>query len=197
MKTYGITFSYNGELRQVRTGRWVPNNYEWWQPIIAHFVDRSNTFKLECFLDDYDGLASAAAYGARNADAAVRIANSKEVWEGHIDEKLYYELTLDPFDKENKLKWISIFLKKDGKTLLCSEKYGKNLSLFGVNEMDLTYLSKHLEGNNFSFCIWEESTDGQQIGTESLLMSDDDIESLIEALKPMREAEQEAQQDQE
>ena len=80
------------------------------------------------------------------------IDNNMRVFQGQITDKFMQELLHNPFDKEGKIKWFSIFLMNGKEHIILSEHYGSEFQAEGLTYDDVEYIRSTIP-KDFTFYV--------------------------------------------
>lgn len=182
MSTYSAHFEYLDECKIAKNGYSYPATYDWFMPTVKTYSDECDEVRLCCLLDDDEAVASLARYSART-DAQTCIDKDMQICTGPFDSHLAYELTHVPFDSEGKVKWLSVSLKRAGKTVLSIDKYGKVFFMQGISKKDIDYLTQIMLGFKFSFYVWEDERSGTEVDIDAVFVNDEELGDVFDSMK--------------
>ena len=118
------------EGRETKSGVMVPVNYDFWIPLFSYFIKKCTHFRVDCWEDENEAIERAGIFG----QAVDTDIDNMRVFQGQITDKFMQELLHNPFDKEGKIKWFSIFLM-NGKSIL----FYRNIMEANFKQKRLTY----------------------------------------------------------
>lgn len=122
--------------REIPGGAIVPNSYEYWEPLISYFINRSNNFRIDCWAGEEKAIQRAATFGEI---LETELKNMK-VFTGKLTKEFINELINNPFDGDGKIQWFSIFLMNEDRFIFSLEHYGSELVFDSVSEEDVAYI---------------------------------------------------------
>lgn len=145
----------NNETIDTASGISIPVSYHYWKPIMEHFLRKATGFRLDCWEDEQEAIASARALGKETEGYSARIVS----YENRISEAFIEELLDSPFDSEGKIKWFGLNLKRDDEYILCCQHYGSEFVTGWLKRSDEEFL-RSVVPEDFTFSIIEEDDEG-------------------------------------
>lgn len=177
-KKYSAYFEYQGKA----SGEKRKKDFAWWQRVMVRAVKRSDMFRFECRQDDIEGLGICAKLGAAQM-ATMSVQGNREVWSGELSGEVIRQFMEQPFAISGELKWNSVLLKKGSKTIVACTHNGRQVGMHGVNELDLDFFARAVEGRNFSFFFWEDVPSGQTVNIQKIFSFDGDLNDIIAVIE--------------
>jgi hypothetical protein len=151
MKRFYAHFE-NGKVRETTSGYMIPISYDFWKPLMTYFIKRGTKFRLDCWSNETEGIERAGLLGC----SIIGEIGNLRIFEGKITEEFIYEIVENPFDKDGKIKWFSIFLKnKDDEIIFSSEHNGSEFVTGWISPKDVDFI-KATVPQDFSFNIFYE-----------------------------------------
>lgn len=151
MHQYSVHFEIINNLRNTSEGWLVPNNYDFWKPLVLRYIKYSDTLRIDCWNNDEYAINRILPY-AKKIDRESN-PNMTSVWlDTHFD--VIDDIINNPFDNEQKIAWFSLFLEKDENCFFSSEHYGKEFSVLEVNKEEVEFLRTFIT-TDFCFHIWD------------------------------------------
>lgn len=173
---FSAYFEYQGE----RVGAERTKDFFWWGRVMEQQIPRADTFRLECLPRDVEGLDSCARFGAAGF-ARLRTEGRREVWTGRLNNDFVHEFLVEPFDAGGCIKWNSVLLKGDGKTVLASTSNGGCIGIHGVEEREVKMYANIVRNLRFSYYYWQEGANGQEVDFLPINAFTGDIIDIINA----------------
>ncbi|MFS1519181.1 hypothetical protein [Bacillus sp. SM2101] len=109
----------------------VPLNYDYWIPLIKHFLKHSNTIEIHCWNEEqviFDELLLI------NEDYTMDVMHGMTIIKTALSPELISLLTTKYLDKTGKIKWFSLFFYKDGNITFNSEHWGTEFVVSALNK---------------------------------------------------------------
>lgn len=116
-------------------------DYSFWIPMIEHFFVYADSFEIHCWKEEsakYADIINELPSVERDEDGQLLIAS------GQLNEKAKEFILSRSIDTKGRLKWFSLFLKKQGEPLFSSEHYGVELIGYTLETKQTAFLKKVL-----------------------------------------------------
>jgi hypothetical protein len=155
MKKYFVHFEIL-QGRKTKSGMLVPTNYDFWEPLLSHFIEKCTHFRIDCWLDEATAIARAKIFG-KILDTGV---DNLKVFTGEITEEFIFELIHNPFDDEGKIKWFSIFLIDADRYVFSVEHYGSEFTADCLTEEEVEYI-RSIIPEDFNFHVYDKMENGK------------------------------------
>lgn len=136
MEQYAAHFEISHGI-QTPKGIVIPNNYDFWTPLMSYFIKKSTHFRIDCWINEKEPIDRAKDFGSI-IDTDIK---NMKIFEGKITDDFIKELIYNPFDDEGKIKWFSIFLMKGEEDVISSEHYGREFATGWLGKEDINYIS--------------------------------------------------------
>lgn len=113
-------------------------NYDYWVPLLSYFIEQSNRIEIHCWNDEKDViketnlLFNESSKMVNERDITIIRGNKTDLISNHL---LYENLKTN-----SKLKWFSIFLSRNNKTLFHSEHWGTEFFAPNLSEETIAYI---------------------------------------------------------
>ena len=135
-----------GKVRELKSGLNIPLTYDFWPLLISYFIEKSDVFHIDCWIDEIEGIERASLFG-RNVESYNENVKS---FEGRITKEFVQEIVNKPFDQEGKVKWFNIDFKKGTEMFLSCQHNGCEFVTGWLNSKDAEYI-KSVIPEDFSF----------------------------------------------
>jgi len=150
MDRFYVNFE-NSSTKDTASGISIPITYEYWKPLMEHFIDKCTGFRLDCWEDEEEAIGSAAKLGTETESYATKMLSfQNSISEEFIDEVLNF-----PLDKEGKIKWFGVNLKQDEEYLICCQHYGSEFVTGWLRDEDAEFI-KSILPEDFTFNLINE-----------------------------------------
>jgi hypothetical protein len=130
-----------------------------WKTLVRHYAARCNRFRVDCWKSDAAPLDMFRPYAETESPAA---ANPAFVV-GRLAPELLEAILEDPFRPDGEVKWFSLFLVCDDKTLMSSEHNGGEVILHQLSSEELAWV-RSLLPENAHVSTWSEDEVAQRMG---------------------------------
>ncbi|MGI2328097.1 hypothetical protein [Planococcus sp. YIM B11945] len=125
-------------------GHHMAEDYAFWPPLIAYFIDRSDAFEIHCWEEEQETVEQIQ----RELDQVqLQKEGHTAVFSGPLTPETKAFFPTKALNNKNQLKWFSVFLLKDGQSLFSSEHYGTELIGYGLTDEQTKFLQEALPEN--------------------------------------------------
>lgn len=149
MQKYSIHFEIS-QGRKTKNGMLIPTNYNFWKPLLSHFIKKSTHFRIDCWIDEEAAIERAEVFG-KILDTGI---NNMKVFTSEITEEFIFELIQNPFDEEGKIKWFSIFLMDGDRYVFSAEHYGSEFAAECSTKEEVEYIQLIIP-KDFHFDVYD------------------------------------------
>ncbi|MGM7680613.1 hypothetical protein ACSVDA_00535 [Cytobacillus sp. Hm23] len=129
----------------------VPVNYDYWIPLIKHFLKHSNSIEIHCWNEEQKIIDELMRI---NEDYTIDVLNDMTVIKTVLSPKLVSLLTTNHLDNKGKIKWFSLFFYKDGNRTYNSEHWGTEFVVSALNK-DETITIRNIMPKDTNFHEYE------------------------------------------
>ncbi|WP_040213936.1 hypothetical protein [Clostridium polynesiense] len=150
MGRFYVSFE-NNETKDTSSGISIPVTYHYWKPLIEHFINTCTGFRLDCWEDEKEAVKSAEILGRKTESYAAGMVS----FENSISPEFIEEVLNSPLDKEGKIKWFGVNLKKDDEYMLCCQHYGSEFVTGWLKDEDADFI-KSVIPEDFTFTVYDE-----------------------------------------
>ncbi|SHJ72744.1 hypothetical protein SAMN05444401_3719 [Clostridium amylolyticum] len=141
----------NNVTKDTASGISIPVTYQYWKPLMEYFIDKCTGFRLDCWEDEKEAVDSASKLGKETESYAAKMVSfQNSISEEFIDEVLNF-----PLDKEGKIKWFGVNLKKDEEYLISCQHYGSEFVTGWLKDEDADFI-KSILPKDFTFNVIDE-----------------------------------------
>ncbi|OPZ90073.1 MAG: hypothetical protein BWY74_02466 [Firmicutes bacterium ADurb.Bin419] len=108
-------------------------SYDFWKAMIQKISQVATEFEIRCWKNE----ALAIEIGEKFGECVNNFETEEIVYQGKITVELISEILNNYLTEDGRLKWFSIFFKKDKKTIFSSEHYGTEIIILGITEKEI------------------------------------------------------------
>ena len=119
----------------------IPIDHNFWKPLMLYFLRKSDSFRIDCWKSE----SEAITWILKFASLQDKQSNpNMTLISGELSDEFINTLLNDAYDSFGRIRWFSVFLKKDGTNIFSSEHYGTEFFANSVSKDDLNYIESLL-----------------------------------------------------
>lgn len=113
-------------------------NYDYWVPLLSYFIEQSTSIEIHCWNDEKDVIKETTLL----FNEPSKIVNERDITiiRGNKTYPISNYLLYENLKTNGKLKWFSIFLSRNNKTLFHSEHWGTEFFAPNLSEETIAYI---------------------------------------------------------
>jgi hypothetical protein len=126
----------------------VCDKYDYWVSLMTHYLSRSDLLEIHCWNEEREVLEELASLLENPYEKVIE--TNLTIFKMKTMPDVVNHLLTDNIGREGEIKWFSIFLSKNNKTIFHSEHWGTEFFAPDVNEEDIEFITSVMpEGTNF------------------------------------------------
>jgi len=122
-------------------GSFVPyaKSYDFWKAMIQKISQKVTEFEIRCWENEEPAIETGEKFGKR----ADNFVTKEIVYQGKVTKDFITEILNSYLTGNGRLKWFSIFFKKDNKIIFSSEHYGTEIIMHNINDEEIEAVRKY------------------------------------------------------
>ena len=112
-------------------------SYDFWKAMIQKTSQVATEFEIRCWKNEALAIETGEKFGER----VNNFETEEVVYQGKITEEFISEILNNYLTGDGRLKWFSIFLKKDKKNIFNSEHYGTVIVVRGISKEEFDVIN--------------------------------------------------------
>jgi len=136
------TFQRRGDGRLIYQLHFEPpycDNYDYWVSLMTHYLSRSDMMEIHCWTEESEVIEELESILENSYEAVVE--SNITIFKVKTTPEVIHHLLTANIGKEGEIKWFSIFLSKNNKTVFHSEHWGKEFFAPDVNEEEIAFIT--------------------------------------------------------
>jgi len=148
---YNVHFCIFNNMRLTPDGWPIANNYDFWQPLVLHFLPYSDSLRIDCWIDDEYAINKILPHAKKiDRDSTPYMIN---FWID-ITDQVIEDIILHPFDAEHKIAWFSLSFEKENNPIFSSAHYGTEFWASAVDKETLAFIQSSIT-EDFYIHTWD------------------------------------------
>lgn len=124
----------------------MTDHYEYWIPLMEYFLKDSDTIEIHSWYDEKEVIEETGYFTNLTE---IPTEHKLTCYKGNLTPEIVEHILRNNVTN-NGIKWFSIFLSKDGKSIFSSEHWGTEFFAHAVNKNDISII-KSIMPNNTNF----------------------------------------------
>lgn len=114
----------------------MTENYNYWVPLIAYFLNKSDEIEIQCWNDEVPTIKELKV----GTHFDILVEENLTAFRGKITDGVENLLLHNHIDQDGRLKWFTIFFKKNNFILFSSQHWATEFFVSEVNEDDVFFI---------------------------------------------------------
>jgi len=117
----------------------MPENYEYWVPLMKYFIEKSDTIDIHCWNEEKEVIKETKALVQDDPESPEDMELT--IFRGILTDDISHHLLTNHLAETENIKWFSIFLSKGDITMFHSEHWGTEFFAPNLSEEEIAYIT--------------------------------------------------------
>ncbi|MFT9597419.1 hypothetical protein [Mesobacillus sp.] len=142
---FTVPWSYS---EKVDTTFPLTDDYEYWRPLVEHFLERTDTVEIHCWNEEQVAIKEIQSV----LNSSVHVGDHMTVFKISND-KSAQDILLNKYEKNHKFKWFTVNLIRQGEVIFHSGHWATEFAVTIKNAEEVPWIQK-ITPKNTDFLIY-------------------------------------------
>ncbi|GAM14960.1 hypothetical protein [Mesobacillus selenatarsenatis] len=129
---FTVPWSYSDE---VDTTFPLPDDYEYWRPLVKHFLERTDTVEIHCWNEEQEAIQGIQSV----LNSSVQVGSHMTIIEISNDKNVQ-DILLNKYKKNNRFKWFTVNLMFHGEVIFHSGHWATEFAFTARNTEEALWI---------------------------------------------------------